>query len=255
MVYGVIRVHRQWVGHVVVGALLGALCCLPHDAVVGGSHGVLVQFANDFLRECLHGFAGRLAFQTLGCAQTFDQAHTRADQALKESDLFIDTLGEDISFERGHLQIGLPTLSPGVAPFKQRAGTVDGLLTSGRLVQSLAHKGSERVEPLCLEDVGLALPVLSLEHNLEFLSISDGENLAHGEITQLPNIRSRSAVVVHAVCRWVRVLQPLGMKFVPGVVSELDFYLASSVDRLAICNFVAALNWLGGFLLGGWLRV
>mmetsp|Transcript_157203 Transcript_157203/g.504339 ORF Transcript_157203/g.504339 Transcript_157203/m.504339 type:complete len:577 (+) Transcript_157203:66-1796(+) len=231
LVHGVIRVHGQRVGHVVVRALLRTVGGLAHHAKSRRTHRMLVELANEFVHKVLDGLARKLPLQALGRADAFDQADARADHGLQEFDLLLLTLYQGRGIESGHLDVVHPRLAPLVQVLEQGARALDLRSTGGKAVQSLAHKRCESMKPLRLEDISVPGAGRRLVDHLELATALEGRDLTDGVVPQLPHIRRRGPVEVRPLVAGVRVLQPRGMDLVPGPVRKLELHLLASIDR------------------------
>mmetsp|Transcript_66351 Transcript_66351/g.168115 ORF Transcript_66351/g.168115 Transcript_66351/m.168115 type:complete len:237 (+) Transcript_66351:309-1019(+) len=196
LVHGVIRVHGQRVGHVVVRPLLRTVGSLAHHAKSRRTHRMLVELANELVDKVLDGLARKLPLQALGRADTFDQADARADHGLQEFDLLLLTLCQGRGIESGHLDVVHPWLAPLVQVLEQGARALDLRSTGGKAVQSLAHKRCESMKPLRLEDIRVPGAGRRLVDHLELATSLDGRDLTDGVIPQLPHIRRRGPVEV-----------------------------------------------------------
>mmetsp|Transcript_115000 Transcript_115000/g.161619 ORF Transcript_115000/g.161619 Transcript_115000/m.161619 type:complete len:326 (+) Transcript_115000:160-1137(+) len=141
-----IRVHRQRVLLVIVGAGLLSSGLRMDDAEAGRSHRMLIEPADDAANKVLQRLAAVFVVEAVWLSHILDDSHTWIHHPLQKLDLHVLVLLHPLSIESGYLQASVPGLPVLVHVVQKGSGSCKALpaaLGLRLLVQGLSDIGSE----------------------------------------------------------------------------------------------------------------
>mmetsp|Transcript_127672 Transcript_127672/g.310388 ORF Transcript_127672/g.310388 Transcript_127672/m.310388 type:complete len:274 (-) Transcript_127672:9-830(-) len=227
---------------VVVGATLFRASTRLHDAISRTAHRVLVQTADDIAHKPLERQADILVVEALRGFHAGDQRDAWVGHPLQELDLHGLVHRQQAGVEGRDLEVGPPGLAAPLQLLEQRARALEArrLHCGALVVEGPADVRGEGVQPggdVLVGGLGLGA-VLELDDELRTVVTRLG--LGRDVLVDVEEVLGGLAVVVGAHHRGARVLHPLDVEPVGGLVRELDVKLLAVVDGPRAGNLHAA---------------